>query len=99
MPDIKINFQELRGKAREIRTSNNTLRTTLKEIQNKIKGLEASYTSDASDTIRMKIDNETRRIEDYDSVIESFCAFLERTADNYERREGVVNQNADSQFT
>ncbi len=99
MADIKINFQQLRDKAKDIRTSNGNLKSLLEDIQTKIKGLEADYTSDASDTIRMKIDKEGRRITDYYDVIESFCAFLERTADRYEQMEGVVRQNAESQFT
>ncbi len=99
MPDIKVNFQQLRDKAKDIRTSNGELRSLLQDIKSKIKGLEADYTSDASDTIRMKIDKEERRITDYYDVIESFCAFLERTADRYEQTEGVVRQNAESQFT
>lgn len=98
MPDIHVEFQQLRDKAQEIRVINGDLKQLLIDIQNKIKGLEADYTSDASDTIRAKIDKESRRINDYDQVIESYCVFMERTAERYEQTGAVIRQNAESQF-
>ncbi len=81
MPDIKIEFEQLRQKARDIRVHNNTLKSKLEEIKRKIQSLSADWTSDASDTIRTKIEKEERRIDDYSEVIESYCKFLDKTAE------------------
>ena len=55
MPDVKITFQEVRAKAAQLRSYNDTLTNTLVTIKNAINSLEAQWTSDTSDTIRAKI--------------------------------------------
>ena len=55
MPDIKIQFSEVRAQTQKIRSHNTVLDDTLKEIQRIINALEADWTSDTSDTIRSKI--------------------------------------------
>ncbi len=98
MPDIKIEFEQVRAKATDIRKHNTNLKAKLEEIRTKIKSLEQSWTSDASDNIRMKIDKEERKILDYSDIVESYATFLDRTASRYEGTESAVKSNADSQF-
>ena len=98
MPDIKITFEEVRVKAKEIRTYNNTLTDTLNTIRQTINNLESQWTSDTSDTIRAKINGMERTFITYKEVIESYAAFLDNTAAQYEGAESTLNSNASGQF-
>lgn len=58
MADVKITFEEVKTKANEIHTCNVNLDQALKDIKTNITSLDAQWTSDASDTIRGKINSE-----------------------------------------
>lgn len=98
MPDIKIQFSEVRNYAKKIRNHNNVLNDTLKEIQRIINALEADFTSDTSDTIRSKITGMQPKFDSYREVIESYAKFLDNTVEQYETTEGTLQSNAASQF-
>lgn len=97
MADIKITFAEVKGKATQIRRCNDNLTEYLNDIKTKISSLDAQWTSDASDTIRGKINGMQSKFDNYHSIIETYAAFLETTVSNYEQTEQVINSNA-SQF-
>ena len=98
MPDIKIQFSEVREKTSKIRNHNRVLDDTLKEIQRIINALEADWTSDTSDTIRSKITGMQPKFDSYREVIESYAKFLDNTVEQYETTEGTLQSNAASQF-
>ena len=50
MPDIKITFEEVRTKTKQIRNYNATLTDTLNSIRQTINNLESQWTSDTSDS-------------------------------------------------
>lgn len=98
MPDMKITFEEVRAKAAQMRSYNETLTETLATIKNAINGLEAQWTSDTSDTIRSKITAMQPKFDSYKEVIESYAKFLDNTVAQYETTENTLNTNAGSQF-
>lgn len=98
MPDISITFEEVRTKANQIRSQNQTLSETLLQIKDAINKLEAVWTSDTSDTIRAKITGMQPKFDNYKTVIESYAKFLDNTVQQYETTENTLNSNASSQF-
>lgn len=98
MPDIKITFEEVRTKTKQIRNYNATLTDTLSSIRQTINNLEAQWISDTSDTIRAKITGMQPKFDTYKEVIESYAKFLDNTVAQYEGTESTLNSNASSQF-
>ena len=98
MPDIKITFEEVRTKTKQIRNDNATLTDTLNSIRQTINNLESQWTSDTSDTIRAKITGMQPKFDTYKEVIESYAKFLDNTVAQYEGTESTLNSNASSQF-
>ena len=49
MPDIKITFEEVKAKTKQIRTHNEALNNLLQQIKSAINALETEWTSDTSD--------------------------------------------------
>lgn len=98
MPDIKITFEEVRTKTKQIRNYNATLTDTLNSIRQTINNLESQWTSDTSDTIRAKITGMQPKFDTYKEVIESYAKFLDNTVAQYEGTESILNSNASSQF-
>ena len=98
MPDIKITFEEVRTKTKQIRNYNATLTDTLNSIKQTINNLESQWTSDTSDTIRAKITGMQPKFDTYPEVIESYAKFLDNTVAQYEGTESTLNSNASSQF-
>lgn len=96
MADIKITFEEVKSKATQMRTQNDTLTSLLDDIKSQINGLSSSWTSDASDTIREKITALTPVITTYNEVIESYASFLDLTAETYKTAESTINQNIEN---
>ena len=98
MPDIKITFEEVRTKTKQIRNYNATLTDTLNSIKQTINNLESQWTSDTSDTIRAKITGMQPKFDTYKEVIESYAKFLDNTVAQYEGTESTLNSNASSKF-
>lgn len=98
MPDISITFEEVRQKASQIRSQNQSLTDTLVQIKQTINSLESVWTSDTSDTIRAKITGMQPKFDTYKEVIESYAKFLDNTVQQYENTENTLNTNASSQF-
>lgn len=65
MADVKITFEEVKTKANEIHTCNVNLDQALKDIKTNITSLDAQWTSDASDTIRGKINGMQSKFQTY----------------------------------
>ncbi|MCI9514126.1 MAG: WXG100 family type VII secretion target [Oscillospiraceae bacterium] len=98
MPDIKITFEEVKAKTKQIRTHNEALNNLLQQIKSAINALETEWTSDTSDTIRSKITGMQPKFDSYKEVIESYAKFLDNTVAQYEQTESTLNTNAANQF-
>lgn len=98
MADTRITFQELRDTAQKMRGHNDKLTDYLTQIKTAINALEAEWTSDTSDTIRAKITGMQPKFDSYKEVIESYCKFLDNTAQRWEDTEGTLHTSAESQF-
>lgn len=98
MADTRITFQEVRDTAAKMRGHNDKLTDYLTQIKSTINALEAEWTSDTSDTIRAKITGMQPKFDSYKEVIESYCKFLDNTAQKWEETENALSSNAASQF-
>lgn len=95
MADIKITFDQVRDKAKQMNECNQKLDGTLETIKSSISQLEAEWTSDASDTIRRKIEGMQSKFDTYYSIINEYVNFLYTTVDAYETTEQSINSNAE----
>ena len=91
---INISMNEVSSTADQIRTQNNQLKAKLDEIRTEMNNLAQSWDSDAYNTIRGKVNGLAPRIEDYQQVIESYAAFLNKTVEAYTTAETNINSNA-----
>ena len=93
---IQISTQVLSDTAKEVRTINGNLDSKLAEINKSMNDLEATWKSDAATDIRAAMNALKPRFEEYRNVIESYAAFLDRTAQSYETTEGAIQNNANA---
>ena len=96
--NIKITYQQVQDKTRQMRDENERLTNYLGQIRRAIEALESEWTSDTSDTIRSKITGMQPKFDSYQQVIESYCAFLDKTVENYTATESTLQTNAASKF-
>ena len=94
---IQVSTQVLVDTATEVRSINNTLDAKLADCNKSMNDLEATWKSDAASDIRANMNALKPRFEEYKSVIESYCKFLDTTAQSYESTESTIQSNA-SQF-
>ena len=94
---IRVSTQALLDTSTKIRSINTNLDDKLKEINQTMNDLEASWKSDAGADIRTAMNALKPRFEEYKAVVESYAKFLTDAAQNYETTEGTIQNNA-SQF-
>ncbi len=93
---IKISTQVLTTTAEKVRSLNKTMDEKLADINTTMNALEATWKSDASTEIRGKMNALKPRFEEYKNVVESYAAFLVRTAQSYESTEAAIQSNANA---
>ncbi len=91
---ILISTQVLVETAKKVRDINNTLDTKLAECNKEMNNLEATWKSDAATDIRDAMNALKPRFEEYKTIIDSYAAFLDKTAQNYEFTEQSIQTNA-----
>ncbi len=91
---IKVSTQVLFDTASKVRTINKNLDDKLTEINKQMNELEGTWKSDASDAIRGNMNALKPRFAQYKEVIESYCKFLDSTAQSYESTESAIQTNA-----
>lgn len=91
---INVSTQEMRDTAEEIRKRKETLRNQLNEINKKMNDLAQTWTSEASEEIRGKMNGMKGRFDQYDTVVENYAAFLIKAAEMYEETESTAKKNA-----
>ena len=91
---IQISTQVLLDTAQKVRTINDSLETTLAEINKNMNNLEATWKSDAGSEIRHAMNALKPRFDEYKAVVESYAKFLVETAQNYESTESSIQSSA-----
>lgn len=91
---IQVTTQVLMDTSQKVRTINNTLDQKLAEINKSMNDLEATWKSDAATDIRANMNALKPRFEEYKGIVESYCKFLDATAQSYETTEGAIQNNA-----
>ena len=98
---INVTPDELRNSAKECRVVNKDLRNTLDDIQkrvNTLAGGSGSWLSEAAREISQKLNTfGNKRFPEFESVVESYCVFLDKSAADYDATESTLKSNA-SQF-
>jgi len=98
---INVTPDELRNSARECRGINAELRSTLDTIRQRINALaggSGSWLSESALEISQKIATfADRRFPEFERIVESYCVFLDTSAQEYDNTEGALKSNA-SQF-
>ena len=93
---INITLAEVTATASSIRSTNTNLSNTLSQIKTQVANLSGSWQSDASETIRAKMNAMESKFENYREVVESYAKFLDNTVANYEATESSINSAASS---
>jgi len=91
---ILVSTQVLLDTASEVRGVNNTLDGKLAECNKSMNDLNATWKSDAASDIIANMNALKPRFAEYKEVIESYCKFLETTAQSYEQTESTIQNNA-----
>ncbi|MBD5532355.1 MAG: WXG100 family type VII secretion target [Lachnospiraceae bacterium] len=94
---IIINYGKFDGHADSIEKKNREMRSTLDDIQAKIKSLQGDWESNSAETIRQKITNMTGTFENYQQVVYNYVKFIRNAAAQSKNLENTLNSNA-SQF-
>jgi WXG100 family type VII secretion target len=95
MSEIKISFEGLRALTDDIRGVNASLTQNLQDIKAAINQLESQWSSDASDTIRLKANKMEPKFEHFYNVIESYAKFLDSAVSEYTVTETAIYNNAE----
>lgn len=93
---IEISTQVLRDTAETVRRLKESLNDTLKDANTTVQNLESTWDSDAGRRIREGMRSMESRFEQYRNIVETYAAFLETTADEYDRIETDLTRNANS---
>lgn len=91
---IQVSTQVLLDTSQKVRSLNTVLDTKLADINKSMNDLEATWKSDAASDIRSNMNAMKPRFEEYKNVVESYCKFLDTTAQSYETTEAAVQSNA-----
>ncbi len=91
---IKVSTQVLTETAGEIDRLNAQMGEKLRDINNKMQNLSATWRSDAAEEIRNAMNAMKPRFEEYQNVVDSYAKFLTSTAQSYESTEQAVQSNA-----
>lgn len=91
---IQVSTQILLDTSQKVRSINTVLDTKLADINKSMNDLEATWKSDAASEIRTNMNAMKPRFEEYKNVVESYCKFLDTTAQSYETTETAVQSNA-----
>lgn len=90
-----INYGQFETWAEQFNARNNTLKTTLEEIEALINGTAETYQSNSGDRIRAKITGMEQRFQDYFEVVDNYVKFIRNAAAAYKGVEQTNLNNAD----
>lgn len=91
---ILIKFEEVLQNSRDVEALNVKLRETLDDIQKCVSNLESTWESQASTSIRQKMQAMDKRFNEYEQVVTSYTKFLKNVVKVYEQTEAKINKSA-----
>jgi WXG100 family type VII secretion target len=91
---IQVATQALTDTASKVLGINGTLNAKLADCNSAMNALENSWDSDASKDIRGAMNALKPKFEQYKGVVDSYCKFLQTTAQTYEDTEAAIQGNA-----
>lgn len=96
MEEIKISLAEVSACASAIRNLNQQMFTTLQNIKKEMNDLNASWISEAGETIRQRFNQFSARFEQQKELIDRYGSFLDLTVSSYDSLETTITSNASS---
>lgn len=91
---IEVSTQVLIDTSQKVRSINNALDARLADINKAMNDLQATWQSTAANDIRANMNALKPRFQEYKDVVESYCKFLDTTAQSYESTEQAIKANA-----
>ena len=93
---INISFAEVTSIASKISELNISLNQRLIDIKQAVINLENTWESEASQTIRTKMEGMQSRFDEYKEIVDSYADFLNKTVAAYEDAENKLQTYASS---
>jgi uncharacterized protein YukE len=96
MDSLKISLAEVTECASRIRSCNQQMYDELSSMKKEMNNTNVSWISDGGEAIRAKFNLFASRFETEKETIDSYAAFLDRTAESYDTLETTITSNAQS---
>lgn len=94
MDQLKISFAEVQETASRIRTLNQQMYDHLSKMKQGMNETNATWISEAGETIRSRFNQFALRFEKQKEIIDSYAKFLDMTVSNYDSLETMIHSNA-----
>lgn len=91
---ILISTDELRSAAKNVADLNRQLTGNLEDIKRKLTALRNTWQSESSEEMLTRFNQLDPRFKDYETVVNSYVDFLNKTAEQYEVKEDTIKKNA-----
>ena len=91
---INVSASVLTETANKIRSINNSLDSSLANINKSMNDLEATWKSSAASEIRSSMNALKPRFEEYKGIVETYAKFLVNTANKYEDTDIDIKKEA-----
>ena len=96
MDELKISLAEVSECASKIRNFNQMMYEQLSLMKKDMNDTNASWISDAGETIRSRFNQFANRFDRQKEQIDSYAKFLDQTVDHYNTLESTIHSNASS---
>lgn len=96
MATVKVNSTVMREKASTLRSNGASIRTLIEEMMAEINRLKSTWEGNTAEAAVQKFTSMQAEFEARYTTIESYATFLENAAVEWERVNGVVENNIDT---
>ncbi len=99
MADIYVDTSKVRSSAQTLRNANTKLTDKLEEIRKTMKSVDSqdTYSTEASTALVEKFEAmASKRIPEFNTVVEDYAKFLDNVADSHEKLVDVHGGNAEA---
>jgi len=93
---IDISLDQVQNTSNSIKAINKNLTAKLSDIKVALNNLSSTWRSDASETIRNRMESFSPRFQEYADVVDSYTKFLDETVKRYTDVEININSNAEA---
>lgn len=94
MNRINISLAEVSDCASRIRSNNQQMYEQLNHMKKEMNSTNASWLSEAGETIRARFNQFAARFDIQKEIIDSYAKFLDMTVSSYDSLESTINSNA-----